>query len=163
MSVRQGKSSPASGQGLADPRPLPPKARRRLPSVAVLPFLDERPGPPETHLCEGLAEEILQGLNRLEGVWTLSRTTSFPHAGNPLTELAAVGRQLSTEVILGGALRLQNGGPILHTELLESATGRQLAHADRAFDRGNLFAILEEIIREVGSALHLKVEVHPHP
>ncbi len=155
MSARPGKHPSNSVQGLAEAGVLPPRARPQLPSVAVLPFRDERAGPPETHLSEGLAEEVLQGLKQAEGLRALSRTTSFPLAGSGLP-VAVLGRRLKAHAVLDGVLRSRGGRLTLEVRLVEVASGRHLVEATHDFEQGDLFAVLESVISEVAAALQAK-------
>ena len=74
MSLQSAKSSRSSKPVAQKSRPVHPESRKHLPSIAVLPFLDLRPEGNEAHLSEGLAEEVLQALNRIEDLRVISRT-----------------------------------------------------------------------------------------
>jgi DNA-binding winged helix-turn-helix (wHTH) protein len=54
--------------------PRPPRA---VPSIAVLPFADLSPAGDQRYFCEGLAEELIGALTRIEGLFVASRTSSF--------------------------------------------------------------------------------------
>ena len=47
------------------------------PSIAVLPFADMSPDKDQDYFCEGIAEEILNALVRIEGLRVASRTSAF--------------------------------------------------------------------------------------
>ncbi len=152
MSVPSGKSSQVQQIPAHAKSPLPPRSRRGLPVVAVLPFLDLRPEGGEEPLTEGLAEEILQALNQLDGLRVISRTTSFLYGGSGLA-LAEVGRRLQADAILGGSLQPQGDLLSVKAELVAVATDQMLWTRTFVFDRKDLFPTLEELIQSVAGAL----------
>ena len=81
MTTKAGKHPGTRKTGVAERLPLPPKARRHQPAVAVLPFLDLRRESGDAPLAEGIAEELIQALNQVEGLRAISRTTSFLYGG----------------------------------------------------------------------------------
>jgi len=122
--------------------PLPPRYRQARPVVAVLPFLDLRPEGAEEPLAEGLAEEILQALNELEGLQVISRTTSFLYGRSGLP-LAEVGRRLQANAILGGSILPQGERLTIRAELMAVATEQGLWTQTFGFDRKDLFPTLD--------------------
>ena len=103
MAVPSSKASRSHQVPARSRAPLPPRSRQSRLVVAVLPFLDLRSEVGEEPLTEGLAEEILQALNAVEGLRVISRTTSFLYGGSGLS-LAEVGRRLQADAILGLSL-----------------------------------------------------------
>ncbi|NTW87178.1 MAG: tetratricopeptide repeat protein [Holophagaceae bacterium] len=152
MAVRSGKSSRSQQIALHPRAPLPPRSRESRPVVAVLPFLDLRPEGGEEPLVEGLAEEILQALNQLDGLRVISRTTSFLYGGSGLS-LAEVGRRLRADAILGGSLLPQGDQLSVKAELVAVANDQVLWTRTFLFDRKDLFPTLEELIQGVAGAL----------
>ena len=140
--------------------PVHPKSRKPQIAMAVLPFLDLRPGRAEAPLAEGMAEEVLQFLNQVEGLRAISRTTSFLYAGSSLP-LAEVGRRLHADAILGGSLLERDGLLTLKVELVDVAADRAIWSRDLAFDRKNLFEALEDITRAAVSAMRLPATFRP--
>ncbi len=152
MSGPSGKSSQLHQFPVHAKGPLPPRSRRGLPVVAVLPFLDLRPEGGEEPLAEGLAEELLQALNQVEGLRVISRTTSFLYGGSGLA-LAEIGRRLQADAVLGGSLQPQGDLLSVKAELLAVANDQVLWTRTFVFDRKDLFPALEELIQGVAGAL----------
>ncbi len=150
--------TPQARQGKAQPGMAAVRERvgtlRALPAAAVLPFLDLRPEGADGHVGEGLAEEVLQALNRVEGLRVVSRTTSFPHGGSGLP-LGEIGRRLQADVVLGGTLVAQGGTLTLSAELVDVGTDRTLISESFDFDRKDLFATLDSLAAQVATALGL--------
>ncbi|MBK9796137.1 MAG: tetratricopeptide repeat protein [Holophagaceae bacterium] len=160
MALRMGKAPGIPMVKIHGRKPLPPAARRALPALAVLPFLDLRETGQDRHLAEGIAEEVLQALNQVEGLRVFSRTTTFP-LGGPDFSLVEAGRRLKADAVLGGSLRKEGGLLILRTELIDVRSTRLLWFKIYEFERRQLFPTLEDIIRRVASALELEARVMP--
>ena len=62
-------------------RSAPGRVPAPLPSIAVLPFADLSPAHDQGYFCEGLAEELIGALTRIEGLFVASRTSSFQFRG----------------------------------------------------------------------------------
>ncbi len=152
MAVPSSKSLRSQQVTARSRAPLPPRYRQARPVVAVLPFLDLRPEGAEEPLAEGLAEEILQALNELEGLQVISRTTSFLYGGSGLP-LAEVGRRLQANAILGGSILPQGERLTIRAELMAVGTEQGLWTQTFGFDRKDLFPTLEKIIQGVAGAL----------
>ena len=153
MTLQLGKSPQAL-------RAAPKRARRGLARVAVLPFRDQRADGGDAHLGEGIADEVLQALNHLEGLEVVSRTTSFRFGGSPLSPQAA-GRRLHATAVLGGTLRKEERLLTLKADLVDVKTGRVAWSKAYAFDRQDLFATLDDITRSVARALHVAAILRP--
>ena len=54
-------------------------------SIAILPFVDLSQAKDQEYFCEGISEEILDGLARVEGLRVVGRTSSFPSKGRTRT------------------------------------------------------------------------------
>ena len=64
-----------------------------LPSIAVLPFTNMSADPEQEYFCDGLAEELIDALARLDGLRVVGRTSSFQFRGKG-HDLRAIGEQL---------------------------------------------------------------------
>ncbi len=160
MALQLGKSPRSPREAVTKKTPVHPKARMAQALVAVLPFLDQRPDGGDAHLSEGIADEVLQTLDHLEGLQVISRTTSFRYGGSALSPLA-VGRHLHATAILSGTLRKKANLLNLKAELVDVKSGRVAWSKAYAFDRQELFATLDDITRQVASALHVPASIRP--
>lgn len=160
MSLRLGKGPDIPKVEFQGGKPLPPAARKALPTLAVLPFLDLRETGQDTHLSEGIAEEVLQALNQVEGLRVFSRTTTFP-IGLRAVSLVEAGRHLRADAVLGGALRKEGNQLILKSELIDMRSTHPIWFKTYEFERTQLFSTLDDIIRQVASALKLEAKVMP--
>ncbi len=143
------------------PRSASVMLRKELPSVAILPFLDLSPERGEGHFCEGFADEILLGLNRVEGLRVLSRTSSFLFREADLS-VKEIGRRLGVRHILAGSLLKEGPRLVLNAELIEVETGSYIwsQHCERV--GADLFTLIDEVVGAIASALHLSSPGHRH-
>ena len=79
-------------------------ARDESPSIAVLPFANMSPDPEQEYFCEGIAEEIINALTRLENVRVASRTSAFQFKGRS-QDMRKVGEGLNVTTVLEGSVR----------------------------------------------------------
>jgi adenylate cyclase len=145
-------SHPASHAGLPRGAPrLPDK-----PSIAVLPFANLSGEPTQDHFAEGIAEEILTTLSKVSRLFVIARNATRGYKDS-LVDCRQVGRDLGVRYILEGSVR--SGGEKLRVtaQLIEAATGRHL-WAQR-YDRrmGDIFALQDDITKEIVSALQVEL------
>lgn len=72
-------------------------------SVAVLPFRDMSPDQRQSYFADGMAEELLNALSRIEGLKVAGRTSSFSFRNSDLAP-AAIARQLNVSHLLEGCV-----------------------------------------------------------
>ena len=121
-------------------------------SVAVLPFADMSPGRDQDYLCEGLAEELINALTRIDGLRVASRTASFQFRAAG-ADVRAVGQHLGVATLLEGSVRKADDRLRVTVQLIEVATGyhRWSQRFDRRLD--DVFAIQDEIAESVATSL----------
>ncbi len=122
------------------------------PSIAVLPFVDMSPDRDQDHLCEGLAEELLNVLANVEGFRVTARTASFQFRAVG-ADVRDVGHRLGVAFLLEGSVRKAAERLRITVQLAEVATGyrRWSQRFDRRLD--DIFAIQDEIADSVARAL----------
>lgn len=121
-------------------------------SIAVLPFDDLSAAKDQDYFCEGIAEEIIDTLNRLRGLKVASRTSSFRFKRAAL-DGREIGAALGVATLLAGSVRKAGRRLRISVELTDVASGDRL-WAER-FDRAlkDVFAIQEEIAQAIVDAL----------
>jgi TolB-like protein/DNA-binding SARP family transcriptional activator/tetratricopeptide (TPR) repeat protein len=129
------------------------------PSIAVLPFRNLGPSTSDEYFSDGMTEELIAELSRLQGVRVVARTSSFSFKGKPM-DVREIGRALNVTNILDGTVRRiesrsgTSGGRVRVTaELVDARTGYQV-WAEQ-FDRpaGDVLAIQDEISASIMQSL----------
>ncbi len=138
----------------------PPPASREVPgarlSLAVLPFSDMSAAKDQDYLCEGMAEEIMNALMRIDGIRVASRTSAF-RAGRSGGDLAAIASALSVGHVLEGSVRSAGARLRVTAQLTDVASGYQLW--SQRFDKEaiDVFAIQDEIAAGVVEAVKARL------
>jgi len=134
----------------------PAKAPVGPPSIAVLPFADMSPGKDQEYLSDGIAEEILSSLSRVEGLRVAGRTSSFYFKGKG-ARLADIGRELNVGAVLEGGVRRDGDRIRVTATIVNVADG---FHAwSQSWDRNlkDILAVENEIAREVVEAMKVRL------
>jgi TolB-like protein/Tfp pilus assembly protein PilF len=145
---------PSPGGVDADPadatRPARPAPSIR--SVAVLPFADMSPDRDNEYFSDGLAEELLNALARLDGLRVPARTSSFAFKGRNV-DIREIGRTLGVDAVLEGSVRKAGERLRITAQLIDVDDGYH--RWSETFDRelSDVFAIQEEIARAIVGAL----------
>lgn len=125
-------------------------------SLAVLPFRNIGGDRENDYFCEGLAEDLLNVLSRVEGLRVAARSSAFAFRdGN--ADVRAIGETLNVANVLEGSVRKSGDRLRIAVRLLDTADGYQ--RWTRTFDReqGDVFRIQDEISRAVYDALHVEI------
>lgn len=139
--------------------PLAPEpAARSLAAIAVLPFTDMSPERDQSYFCEGVAEELIDALNGVEGLRVSCRSCSFRFrdAGVDVRE---VGRQLAVSAVVQGSVRKAGDQLRISVQLVDATSGYH--RWSRRFEHvlGDVFGIQDDIAETV--AISLRKEVLP--
>ena len=125
-------------------------------SIAVLPFVNMSGNPENEYFSDGLTEELLNVLAKMDGLRVAARTSSFRFKGE-VGDPADIGQALNVNHLLEGSVR-QAGQQIRVTaQLINAADGYHLWSEtyDRKLD--DVFAIQDEISRAVAGALQVRL------
>ena len=148
-----GRPGPGATGGLVDPD-------APVESIAVLPFADLSPEGDQEYFGDGLAEELLDALAKVDGLVVAARTSSFRFKGEEV-DIPEVARQLRVQTVLEGSVR-RGGDRVRITAQLVNADGFHLwsDSYDRSVDQmADLIGVQEEIAQSIVAALSLAPEV----
>jgi serine/threonine-protein kinase len=121
-------------------------------SIAVLPFVNASPEPENEYLSDGITDELIDALAKVEGLRVASRTSAFALKGKP-QDVRAIGALLGCTVVLEGTVR-RAGQQLRITAQLTSAEDGALLWSQR-YDRqlDDAFAVQDEIARTIVNTL----------
>jgi eukaryotic-like serine/threonine-protein kinase len=91
-------------------------------SIAVLPFLDLSETRDQEYFCDGMSEEIIDTLAKVEGLRVVSRTSSFSFKGKG-TDASEIGKKLNVEDVLEGSLRREGNRVRITAQLINARNG----------------------------------------
>ena len=117
-------------------------------SIAVLPFANISADPDNEYFCDGLAEELINGLTAVGTLRVVAHSSSFSFKGRD-TDARAIGRQLNVESILEGSVQKSGNRLRISAQLINAADGYHVwaEQYDRQID--DVFAIQDEISRTI--------------
>jgi len=121
-------------------------------SIAVLPFVNASPDPDNECLSDGITDELINALAKVEGLRVASRTSVFALKGKA-QDVRAIGALLEASEVLEGTLR-RSGENLRITAQLTSTDDGRLMWSER-YDRklDDVFAIQDEIARTIVTKL----------
>jgi transcriptional activator of cad operon len=125
----------------------PPQA-----SVGVLPFLDLTEGMHNEEFADGMTEELIDKLSKIQGLNVPSATSSFYYKGKQLP-VAKIGVALGVVYVLDGSVRKSGGRVRIAARLLRAYNSYVVwtETYDRPFD--DLIMVQDDIAGEVAKAL----------
>jgi len=141
----------AAGPGDSTTAVLPPD-----PSVAILPFVDMSPDQDQEHLADGIAEEILNALTRIEGLKVVARTSAFAFKGRNV-DVREVARTLGVRHIVEGSVRRDGDRVRVTAELIDALDGFHLWSDTFEQPIRSIFAIEDAISRTVADSLRVAI------
>jgi len=136
-------------------RPEAPRGERGdYSSVAVLPFENMSGNEEDAYFADGLSEELLNALTRVDGLRVAGRTSSFSLRDSNL-DLRTIGDTLGVETVLEGSVRRSGGRVRVTAQLIDAENGFHLWSRDwdRELTAGNVFEIQDEIAGAVAAAM----------
>ena len=101
-------SSDSTATAILPPSPrgeeLPAQALQQTPSIAVLPFVNMSNDAENEYFCDGLAEELLNALAKVEGLKVAARTSAFAFRDRN-ANVSEIAQALNVKTILEGSVR----------------------------------------------------------
>jgi len=127
-------------------------------SIAVLPFLDLSQTKDQEYFCDGISEEILDALAKVDGLRVVGRTSSFSFKGKN-ANVSEVGKKLNVATVLEGTLRREGNRVRVTAELINTRSGFHLWSETYERELQGVFALQDEITRSIVEALKVKLAV----
>lgn len=152
--VRTPDRAPQSRTDSIDPAILQEK------SIAVLPFKDLSAGPERDYLGEGIAEEILTALSKVDNLRVAARRSSFWFKDRDAA-LGEVASKLNVDHVVEGSIRRDGNRIRVTAELTECGKGFTLWSETFEREFQGIFALQDEITCAIVDALKLKLEITP--
>jgi len=128
------------------------------PSVAVLPFQNMSGDPEQEYFADGIADDVLTTLSKIQELLVISRNSSFAFKGQS-RDIREIGKILGARYLLEGSVRKVGNRVRLTAQLIDSRDGGHL-WADR-FDGGldDVFDLQDRITQEIVAALEVQLAV----
>jgi len=131
--------------------PLPDK-----PSIAVLPFENMSDDPKQEYFSDGIAEEIITALSKIPRMFVIARQSSLTYKGKPIS-IPTVGRELGVRYVLEGSVRRAGDKVRITAQLIDAKTNQHLWAERYDRDLKDIFAVQDEITKEIIIALQVEL------
>jgi TolB-like protein/Flp pilus assembly protein TadD len=125
-------------------------------SIAVLPFENQNRDPDTDYLCDGIPESIINSLSELPKLKVMSRNSVFHYKGKEM-DAQTVGKELKVQTLLTGRVRQRGDGLTIGVELINAQDNSQVWGQQYNRKLADVFAVQEEIAKEVSQKLRLKL------
>jgi len=125
-------------------------------SIAVLPFINMSGDTTQEYFSDGLSEELLNTLSRIDDLQVAAQTSSFYFKGKSV-ELATVARRLNVETVLEGSVRRSGRTVRITAQLVNAVTGFRVW--SETYDRNldDALAVQIEIANAVANAFKISL------
>jgi TolB-like protein len=135
-------------------------ARLPVKSIAVLPFVDLSQAHDQEYFCDGISEEILGALAKIERLRVVARTSSFSFKGKA-ADVIEIAQKLNVQNILEGSMRREGNRIRISVQLVSAANGSHLWSETYELESQGVFAVQDEITRAIVEVLKVKLAVTP--
>jgi len=136
--------------------PAPPRAP--LPTaIAVLPFADMSPGGDQEYFADGMSEELISRLSKIEDLRVVARTSAFAFKGKQV-DIREIGEQLDVGAVVEGSVRKAGDRLRITAQLVQVADGYHLWSETYERQLDDVFAIQDEVARAVAGALEARLD-----
>ena len=144
-----------------DPSPSIPAQQTALvddrTSIAVLPFVNMSGNKENEYFSDGISEEILNALVRIDGLQVASRTSSFSFKNNT-PDIPTVAKALRVNHIVEGSVRRAGDQVRITAQLIEVSSDKHLWSETYTRELKDVFAIQDEISAAIATALQLTLK-----
>jgi serine/threonine-protein kinase len=127
-------------------------------SIAVLPFLDLSQAKDQEYFCDGMSEEILDSLSKVDGLRVVARASSFSVKGES-ANASEIGKKLNVRNLLEGSVRRDGNHIRITAELIDVRNSFRLWSQTYERDLATVFALQDEITRSIVNALKIQLAV----
>jgi non-specific serine/threonine protein kinase len=131
-------------------------------SIAVLPFTNLSSDPADEYFSDGISEEIINALSKLEGLRVAARTSSFSFKGRAV-EITEIARKLGVSTVLEGSVRKAGHRIRITAQLVNVADGFQLWSERYDREMEDIFAVQDEIARSIADRLKVTLKGDQQP
>jgi adenylate cyclase len=131
--------------------PLPDK-----PSIAVLPFVNMSGDKEQEYFSDGLTEDIITALSKTPKMFVIARNSTFSYKGKSV-KVQQVSEELGVRYVLEGSFRKAGDRVRITAQLIDALTGHHLWAERYDRDLKNIFAVQDEITKNIITAMQVKL------
>ena len=129
-----------------------------LTSIVVLPFVNLSSDPDNEYFSDGLTEEVIAGLTRIQGLRVIARSTAFRYKGQA-QDLRRIGAELNVSAALEGSVRRIGNRLRITAQLIDTRNCFHLWSHTYERQLKDIFAIQQEIAEAIGGMVRGRLPV----
>lgn len=135
------------------PQPAP-----ATPAIAVLPFDSLGGDPAHGFIVDGISQDLITDLSRLDGIAVVARSVAFAYRERP-ADVRRVGRELGVQYVLQGSVQWQGEQVRVNAQLVDAVAGTNLwaERYDGPIEDIFAFRFQDKVIARVVAALALEL------
>jgi serine/threonine protein kinase/tetratricopeptide (TPR) repeat protein len=127
-------------------------------SIVVLPFEDISPGKDNEYFSDGLTEEIITDLSKIQALRVISRSSAMVLKGTR-KDMRTIARDLNIQYVLEGSVRKAGDDLRITAQLIDAANDEHLWAEKYTCTLDDIFDVQEQVSRSIASAI--KIELSP--
>ena len=130
-------------------------------SIAVLPFDNEGSDEKNTYFSDGITNDLITDLTKVEGLLVISRDSTINYRGKT-SDIKNIADSLDVRYILHGNVRREDQSVRINAFLIDSETDKQLWAERYDGEISNIFGLQDKITEKIVSALRIKLSTTEH-
>jgi adenylate cyclase len=131
--------------------PLPDK-----PSIAVLPFVNLSGDPKQEFFSDGITEDIITALSKIQKLFVIARNSTFTYKGKPV-KVKQVSEELGVRYVLEGSVQRSGDRVRITAQLIDALSGHHLWSERYDHDLKDIFTLQDELTLRIMTALQVKL------
>lgn len=137
------------------------KVKQTLNSIAVLPFASLSADPDNEYFCDGMTEELINVLSKVNGLQVTSRTSAFAFKGKN-SDIREIAARLNVQKLIEGSVRKAGNRIRITAQLINAADGYHFW--SETYDRNleDIFEIQDDIARVIANKLRENLTNEQH-
>ncbi|MEZ5105168.1 MAG: helix-turn-helix domain-containing protein [Draconibacterium sp.] len=133
-------------------------------SIVVLPFVNMSADPENEYFSDGITEEIINALTKIDGLKVIARTSSFAFKGKHV-DVREIARQLNVSAVLEGSVRKAQNRVRITAQLINAEEGTHFWSKNFDREMEDIFALQDEISLLIANQIrenfgHFNIQEH---
>ncbi len=126
------------------------------PAIAVLAFDNLTGDPEQSHVSDGLSEDIISALARLPGLLVIARNSSFTYKGKAV-DIRQIAEEMSVRYVLEGSVQQSNETIRITAQLIDAISGHHVWTEKFDRPRADFFKVRDEITNRIARELNTEI------
>ena len=124
--------------------------------IAVLPLSNISPDPKDEYFADGISDELISTIAKIQGLHVIARTSSIKYKGSG-KGVSEIGQELQTGSIVEGTVRKAGNKVRITAQLIDAKSEESLWSETYDRELGDVFHIQGDIARQVAEALQVRL------